>query len=235
MSGGNLTGESAQHGRSTIRRLFAYARPYRAQLIVVSLLVSDQHHFRPGRSHLLGRAIDESIIPGDLAGLARTAVTMLVIYIIGGFAAVGHGMIMVNVAQRVVANLRADLFTHLQVLSMAYHDQHRTGDLMSRVTNDTEAINQVLSNGLIQFITNLLQLAGIMVAMFLLNWRLAIGTLISAAADAADHHPCHPPQPCRLPRSAVQSWRLKCRQRRKYRRYSRRPGLRPRRRHQSPV
>jgi ATP-binding cassette subfamily B protein len=178
MSGGNLTGESAQHGRSTIRRLLAYARPYTAQLIIVSILVVISTISALAGPILIGHAIDDSIIHANLPGLARTAFVMLVVYIAGGLAAVGHGMIMVNVAQRVIANLRTDLFTHLQALSMAYHDQHRTGDLMSRVTNDTEAINQVLSNGLIQFITNLLQLAGIMVAMFLLNWRLAIATLI---------------------------------------------------------
>jgi ATP-binding cassette subfamily B protein len=61
---------------------------------------------------------------------------------------------------------------------MAYHDRHRVGDLMSRVTNDTEAINRVISNGLIQFITNILILGGIMVSMFVLSWQLAIGTLI---------------------------------------------------------
>ncbi len=61
---------------------------------------------------------------------------------------------------------------------MAYHDRHRVGDLMSRVSNDTEAINRVLSNGLVQFLTNVLMLGGIMVSMFLLNWQLAGGTLI---------------------------------------------------------
>lgn len=176
--GGNLTGESAQHGRSTILRLFAYARPYTTQLIGVAVLVVISTFSALAGPILLGKTIDEYVIPGDLTGLARSALIMLVIYIIGGLAAVGHGMMMVNIAQRVVANLRADIFTHLQALSMAYHDQHSTGDLMSRVTNDTEAINRVLSNGLIQFITNLLQLAGIMVAMFFLNWRLAIATLI---------------------------------------------------------
>ena len=113
MSGTSLTGESAQHGRSTIRRLLAYARPYNAQLIVVSFLVIISTISALAGPILLGRAIDENITSVDLAGLARTAVTMLIIYIIGGFAAIGHGMIMVNIAQHVVANLRADLFTHL--------------------------------------------------------------------------------------------------------------------------
>ena len=149
MGGGNLTGESAKNGRSTTRRLFAYARPYKARLIIISILVIVSTAAALAGPILLGKAIDENVIPGDLTGLARTAVTLLLIYIAGGIAAVAHGMMMVNIAQRVVANLRADLFTHLQALSMAYHDQHRTGDLMSRVTNDAEAINQVLSNGLI--------------------------------------------------------------------------------------
>jgi ATP-binding cassette subfamily B protein len=70
------------------------------------------------------------------------------------------------------------LFAHIQTLSMAYHDHHKVGDVMSRVSNDTEAINQVLSNGLTDFTTNILLLGGIMVAMFFLNWPLASGTLL---------------------------------------------------------
>jgi len=70
------------------------------------------------------------------------------------------------------------LFSHIQRLSMAYHDRHRVGDVMSRVSNDTEAINQVLSNGLTDFTTNILLLGGIMIAMFFLNWPLASGTLV---------------------------------------------------------
>jgi ATP-binding cassette subfamily B protein len=114
----------------------------------------------------------------DISGLARTAVIMLAIFLLGGVAAIIYGVLMVQIAQRVVADIRGELFDHLTTLSMAYHEQHKVGDLMSRVTNDTEAINRVLANGLIQFVTNVLMLGGIMVAMFLLNWPLAIGTLI---------------------------------------------------------
>jgi len=177
-SGGKLTGESARHTRSTVLRLFNYARPYSLQLIIVSLLVVVSTLSGLAGPILLGIAIDEYIIPGDIQGLLRTAILMLVIYLVGGLAAMIHGVLMVGIGQRMVADIRAQLFAHIQILSMAYHDRHRVGDLMSRVTNDTEAINQVLSNGLIQFITNILLLGGIMVAMFLLNWQLAIGTLI---------------------------------------------------------
>jgi len=177
-SGGKLTGESAHNTRSTVLRLLNYARPYSLQLIIVSLLVVISTLSGLAGPILLGIAIDKYIIPGDIQALLRIVILMLGTYLLGGLAAMIHGVLMVGIGQRLVADIRAQLFAHIQILSMAYHDRHRIGDLMSRVTNDTEAINQVLSNGLIQFITNILLLGGIMVAMFLLNWQLAIGTLI---------------------------------------------------------
>jgi ATP-binding cassette, subfamily B, multidrug efflux pump len=176
--GGQLTGEEAGNARGTVGRLFAYARPYTSQLIIVALLVVVGTLANLAGPILFGRAIDDFIVPGDLSGLAEIALILLVTVLVGGLAAIIYGVLMVQIAQRVVADIRAELFNHLQTLSMAYHDHHRVGDLMSRVTNDTEAINQVLSNGLIQFITNILLLGGIMVAMFLLNWQLAIGAFI---------------------------------------------------------
>jgi ABC-type multidrug transport system fused ATPase/permease subunit len=173
-----LTGESARNARNTIKRLVLYAQPYLAQLLLVALLVIVSTVANLAGPILLGEAIDQFISRGDLPGLARTALAMLAVFLLGGLASILHGIIMVGVGQRLIADLRAELFTHLQALSMAYHDRHRVGDLMSRVTNDSEAINQVLSNGLITFITNILTLGGIMISMFLLNWQLAAGTLI---------------------------------------------------------
>jgi ATP-binding cassette subfamily B protein len=176
--GGQQTGEVAGNTRGTVGRLFRYARPYTWQLAGVALLVVAGTLSSLAGPLLFGRAIDQYIIPGDIPGLARAAVVMLAVFLAGGLAAIVYGVLMVQIAQRVVADIRAELFDHLQLLSMAYHEQHSVGDLMSRVTNDTEAINRVLSNGLIQFITNILMLGGIMLAMFLLNWQLAIGALI---------------------------------------------------------
>ena len=172
------TGETARDTRAAINRLLLYARPYRVRLAGVAVLVIVSTFASLAGPILLGRIIDQFIAVSDLHGLARTALTMLGILVLGGLASVAHGVMMVKVGQGLIADLRGELFGHLQALSMAYHDRHRVGDLMSRVTNDTEAINQVISNGLITFITNILTLAGIMVSMFLLNWQLAIGTLM---------------------------------------------------------
>jgi ATP-binding cassette subfamily B protein len=175
---GVLTGESAQNAQGTIRRLLEYARGYGRQLTIVILLVIVSTAAGLVGPILLGQAIDQYITAHNQTGLRQIVLWMIGIYIAGGIAAIIHSLLMVSIGQRLVADIRAELFAHLQTLSMAYHDQHKVGDLMSRVTNDTEAINRVLSNGLIQFITNILLLGGIMVSMFLLNWQLAIGTLI---------------------------------------------------------
>ena len=172
------TGETAHDSRSTIRRLISYLRPYRWRILVVALLVLVSTAAGLAGPILIGVAIDRYIIPGDVPGLLRTALIMLVVYVVGGIALMLQGVLMVEIAQRLMADIRAELFAHIQALSMAYHDRHRAGDIMSRVTNDTEAINAVLSNGLIQFTSNILMFAGIMIAMLLLNWPLAIGTLI---------------------------------------------------------
>jgi ATP-binding cassette subfamily B multidrug efflux pump len=176
--GGAQTGETARDTRGAVRRLASYARPYLAQLAIVTLLVVVSTFSSLAGPILLGRTIDRFIDAGDLPGLARMVGIMLGVFVMGGVASIAHGLIMVGVGQRLIADVRAELFTRLQALSMAYHDRHKVGDLMSRVSNDSEAINQVLSNGLITFITNILTLGGIMVSMFVLDWRLATGTLI---------------------------------------------------------
>jgi ATP-binding cassette subfamily B multidrug efflux pump len=176
--GGPSTGESARDTRSTTLRLLEYMKPYRWHLLLVAVFVIVSTLTGLAGPILIGVAIDGYIIPGDLGGLARIALYMIGIYLVGGLTSTIQGVLMVGIGQRVIADVRAELFAHIQTLSMAYHDRHKVGDLMSRVSNDSEAINSVLSNGLIDFTSNIMLLGGTMISMFILNWRLATGTLI---------------------------------------------------------
>jgi ATP-binding cassette subfamily B multidrug efflux pump len=176
--GGHLTGESASDVRSTVQRLFRYLQPYWRYLVGVALLALVGTLSSLAGPVLLGEAIDKYMASADRAGLTHTVLLMLGVYLAADVAGVIQGLIMVTVGQHFVAALRAQLFEHIQTLSMAYHDHHRVGDLMSRVSNDTDAINQALSNGLTDFASNILLLGGIMVTMFLLSWQLATGTLL---------------------------------------------------------
>jgi len=178
MGGGRPTGEKAKDRRGTLRRLADYLKPYHGRLMLVAVLVVVATLFGLIGPALLGRAIDQYVVHHDLEGLLQISLVMLGVYLAQGVFTAIHGIIMIRIGQYFVADIRAALFRHFQALSMDYHDQHRVGDLMSRISNDSETINQILSNGLIQFTTNILSLGGIMVAMLLLNLPLAAGTLI---------------------------------------------------------
>ena len=176
--GGPLTGESATQTRSTIRRLLGYLQPYRARLAGVAVLVVISTLLGLWGPILLGRAIDDYVIPRDAEGLGQLLTVLLLVYLGAGVTSVIQGLLMVGLGQRLVADVRTTLFRHIQTLSMSYHDRHRVGDLMSRVSNDTEALNSALSNGLIEFTSNILMFGGIVIAMFFLNWQLALGAML---------------------------------------------------------
>lgn len=176
--GGRPTGEKAKDRRGVLRRLSDYLKPYHLRLTLVAALVVVGTLLGLIGPALLGRAIDQYVLKADRDGLLQISLLMLGVYAAQAVFTAMHGIIMIRVGQHFVADIRAALFRHFQALSMDYHDRHRVGDLMSRISNDSETINQILSNGLIQFTTNILSLGGIMVAMLLLNLPLAIGALI---------------------------------------------------------
>ena len=174
---GRLTGESARDTRSTIRRLLDYLYPYRKQLFVVMVFVLFSTLLRLLGPVFIGQAIDHHIAIADISGLAQKVIWIGMVYLAAGAASLIQSLLMITVGQKLVADIRSELFAHIQTLSMAYHKARRSGDLMSRVSNDTEAINRTLSNGLIDFTSNILLMAGILVSMSVLNWQLALGAL----------------------------------------------------------
>jgi ABC-type multidrug transport system fused ATPase/permease subunit len=175
----------------TLRRLLGYLSPFWQRLLAISLLVVVSSTAQLAGPYLIGVAIDQfvapapqatgvPIIPQDLgqrAGLGFAMLALLVTYVIGWAASFGQHFLMVQVSQRLLYDLREQIFHHIQRLSLSFFDRREAGDLMSRLTNDTDAINSVLSVGLVQFIGNLLTLVGIAVIMLTLSWRLALAAL----------------------------------------------------------
>ncbi len=176
--GGMMTGESAANIRQTLARLLGYLRPHRARLLIVAVFVILSTWLRLYGPALMGQAIDKYVTTSDASGLGRLSLLLVGVYLATGVTSTVQSLFMVEIGQNFVAELRARVFNHLQMLSMAFHDRNQVGDLMSRVTNDTEAINRTLSDGLIEFLSNILLLAGTFVAMYFLNWQLATAMLI---------------------------------------------------------
>jgi ATP-binding cassette, subfamily B, bacterial len=184
--GSHLTVERGQsptagHGwKRTRRRLAALARlakPYktRVALALGFLLLSTLAALAP--PYLAKLAIDDGIAKGDLTALG---------WIVAAFVATGLVYLGANAAQtyftgwtgeRVLADLRNGLFRHLQRLSLGYYERNRAGVIISRLTNDIDALDQLVTEGVTSLLKNTLLLLGSVIILFTLDWRLALATL----------------------------------------------------------
>ncbi len=169
--------EKARDLRGTLRRLLGYLRPYTPALVLVGCLVVTSTVLGLMIPYLLGVAVDRFIQTKDLAGLLRMGLLMAGVAVGTWLSQAGQEFTLAGVTQRALRRLRGDLFEHLQRLSLAFFDRHPHGELMSRLTNDIDAINQALATNVTQLISGLLTLVGIGVILFVLNVWLALGTL----------------------------------------------------------
>jgi ATP-binding cassette subfamily B protein len=169
----------AKDPRGTVRRLWGYLRRQRAALILTAVLVVGTTGLNLMGPYLLGQAIDAFILRGDLPGLARIALLMLAVYALTSLLTWAQSYVMAGASQRTIRDLRKDLFDKMQGLSVRFFDQRAHGDLMSRLTNDVENVNQVLTDGVVQIVAGVLTTIGVAVAMFILNPRLATVSLLT--------------------------------------------------------
>jgi len=126
---------------------------------------------------LIGQAIDKYIITGDFQGLVRISLALLGVYILNSLAAFLQGFFMASVSENTVARIRKDLFSKYQLLPLKFFDAHTHGELMSRLTNDIDAISITLHASLIQFISGIIILMGTIVLMLIKSVTLTLITL----------------------------------------------------------
>lgn len=170
--------EKARDPRRTLARLLPYLGRHRLLLIAVLGLVVLSTGLGLLGPYLMGLAFDEYIANRDLAGLALVSGWMLAVFLLGSLADALSGRLMAAVSQRALKKVRGDLFGHLQTLELRFFDNHPAGELMSRLTNDVEALNTAISQNAAALVASMLSLVGILVAMFALNFRLALASVI---------------------------------------------------------
>lgn len=170
----NASGEKAADRRTTVRRLVAELTPFRPLIVAALGLVILSAVAQSLGPLLIGRSIDQAIGPGDRRLLLLYMLGLAGVYVVGALASRGQTLQIGQIGQRVLARLREQIFDRLQRLPLTYFDRHPVGDLISRVTNDVDTLNQFLSQGLTQLLGQLFSLVGIVVTMLLLNWRLAL-------------------------------------------------------------
>jgi ATP-binding cassette subfamily B multidrug efflux pump len=162
----------------TLKRLGGSLLGQRWMLALVGILVIVSSVTDLMGPYLMGQAIDRFITKGDLPGLARLLVLMVAVYAVSAGGVWLQNFVMAGVAQRVVRDLRRELFSRLQRLPVRFFDRRPHGDLMSRFTNDIENISNVLAAGFSQLISSVFGLAGVIVVMVVLNRLLALVSLV---------------------------------------------------------
>ena len=170
--------EKAGDPRRALGRLASYLSPYKGTLAVVLAFVLAYILLGLLEPYLLGRAIDEYISTRQIDGLAGLALLLLTAYLLDNGFQAASSWLMARISQDALRRLRGDLFEHLQTLSVQFFDRHPAGELMSRLTNDIEAINQAVSQNVVSLVASVLSLIGIVIAMFLLNPWLALSALL---------------------------------------------------------
>ena len=179
----------------TLRRLLTYFRPFWGHLIAVAALVLFATLLRLAAPYLTGVAVDQFIAPGDQprpvwidwllppdasrsAGLTATMLLALAAYLLDWVASAAQFYLMSIASQGLLLDMRTQVFQRIQTLSLRFFDKQEAGDLMSRLVNDTQVINQVFGWGILRLASMGLTLVGILVSMLSLNWQLALVSFI---------------------------------------------------------
>ena len=173
MAARQLSAKKPKNLRYTLRTLLSYLGRHKLLLLAVAVLVTIS-----ALANLLGtymiRPVVNSLAAGAFSDLVAGVAVTAGIYGLGVLSSYGYTQIMVRAAQKVLRDIRRDLFAHLQTLPLQFFDSHRHGDVMSYFTNDVDTISDALNNSFAMVIQTFIQVVGTLAILFILNWRLSL-------------------------------------------------------------
>ena len=146
--------------KKTLKRMLHYMGIHKWSMALVAVLVCISSSANIFGTYLVKPVVNKYILSGDVPGLIRMLIFMGILYGAGVAATFGYGQLMSRTAQKVVAEIRSDLFSHVQKLPLTYFDAHTHGEMMSRFTNDVDTIQEALNNSFSMMIQSFLVLTG---------------------------------------------------------------------------
>ena len=165
-----------QYDRKLLWRLLAYLRPYKAAVALSFLLILAMAALDLAGPYLTKVAIDRHIARGDADGLLRLGLLYLGALVAAFVVRFAQVFILQMTGQKIMRDLRRQIYSHLQSLHVGYFDKSPVGRLMTRVTTDVDAVNELFTSGVVTVFGYLFTLFGIMGVMVAMNWRLALVT-----------------------------------------------------------
>ncbi|QBD86512.1 ABC transporter ATP-binding protein [Clostridium tetani] len=171
--------KKAKDTKGTVKRIWQYLKKENKKalwtVVFLVLVTSVLGILGP---YFIGVAIDKYIAVKNLQGTIYIIAILAIIYILTSIFTWIQTYIMVIVSQRTIKDIRGELFSKLQKLSLKFFDNNAHGDIMSRATNDIDNLNNVLTQGVVEILTGIITIVGVIIAMFLLNPIMALATLI---------------------------------------------------------
>ena len=146
--------------------------------MLVALLVLISAGANVAGTYLVKPVVNHFIVPGDMEGLLKAVIAMGVMYACGALCTFGYNRIMVKVSQKVIQDIRNDLFAHVQKLPLKYFDAHTHGELMSRFTNDVDTVQEAMNNSFAMIIQSFIMLFGTLIMMMVLSVRLSVIVIV---------------------------------------------------------
>ena len=176
-----VTGKKPQNLRNTVKMLLSYMGRHKFLLLAVAVLVTVS-----AMANLLGtymiRPVVNNLADGNIRTLLLGVAVTASIYGTGALSSFGYTQVMVKAAQKVLYDIRKDLFSHMQTLPLKFFDTRKHGDVMSYFTNDMDTISDALNNSFAMVIQSFIQVVGTLVLLFVLNWRLSFLVVVGYAA-----------------------------------------------------
>ncbi len=157
-----------------MRRLLGYLRPHRRAVVVALVSIIGYSVLQLAQPYLTKLAIDDHITPGNLEGLDRIAFAFLVVLVGSFILEYLQTFTMQMMGQRIMYDLRMQIYRHLQRLDVRFYDRNPVGRLMTRVTTDVDTLNDLFASGVISVFRDVFTLFGIMVVLVVMDWRLAL-------------------------------------------------------------
>lgn len=164
--------------KKTLKHLFSYLGLHKWSFVCVTVLVFISAGANIAGTYLLKPVINHFIMPGDMSGLIKAVTGMGIMYFCGATCTLLYNRLMVKTSQKVIQEIRNDLFAHTQKLPLSYFDAHTHGELMSRFTNDVDTIQEAMNNSFAMIIQSFIMLTGTIIMMMVLSIQLSLIVIV---------------------------------------------------------
>ncbi len=157
-----------------MRRLLRYLRPYTRQVAMALAAIVAFSVLELAPPYLIKLVIDRYIPTGDLQGVALVAALYLAVQVGAFLLEFLQTVVLQMLGQRIMFDIRMQVYSHLQRLDLRFYDRNPVGRLMTRVTSDVDVLNDLFTSGVVSVFGDVFTLAGIMVVLIVMDWRLAL-------------------------------------------------------------